>query len=277
MSKNTLHSLFTHSPFTIKFNHKKNMETSVPSTTTALTALLRADFTTQWRNRRSVVLTLIVPIIILTSWKGLISLVGGPFILANSITIGLFASGLMGYTNAVARDRDKGVFQRLRVAPIPSWAIMGSRLLVQLAMIIIITTAVFIIGADFDKITLTPAAYAFTYFTAIVGGSVALSLGQTIVGLIKNPETVNATTRLVYLVFVLVGMLGEMYGALNKIDDWAKSAVQWSPYGTVKTILSTSMEPSKWDNHSTMALLATIGYAIIFTIMGIKWFKWNTK
>jgi ABC-2 type transport system permease protein len=253
------------------------METVIPKTSTVLSSLLRADLITQWRNRRAVVLTLIVPGIILMSWKGLIVTVGGPFVLANSITIGLFASGLMGYSNAIARDRDKGIFQRLRVAPIPSWAIMASRLLVQVAMIIIITTVVFIIGKNYDGITLTPAAYVITYFTAIIGGSVSLSLGQTVVGFIKNPETVNSTTRLVYITFIIVGMLGEVYMALNKLDKMFAYAVQYSPYGTVKTILSTGMEPAKWNSDTTTALLVTIGYTIVFTILGIKWFKWNTK
>jgi len=249
------------------------METIIPKTSVALSTLLRADFTTQWRNRRAVILTLIVPVIILISWKGLIKVFGGPFALSNSITIGLFASGLMGYSNTIARDRDKGIFQRLRVAPIPSWAIMASRLLVQLAMIILITTAVFIIGKDYDGITLTPAAYAFTYFTAIVGGAVSLSLGQMIVGWIKNPETVNSTTRLVYLMFIIIGMFGE----LNQLGKVVHDAVQWSPYGTVKTILAASMEPGKWNNNTSMALLATILYSIVFASLGIKWFKWNTK
>ena len=52
----------------------------------------------------------------------------------------------MGYTNAIARDRDKGVFQRLRVAPLPTWAIMGSRLSVQLLLILCSTIAVFVVG-----------------------------------------------------------------------------------------------------------------------------------
>jgi len=211
------------------------------------------------------------------SWKGLIATVGGPFVLANSITIGLFASGLMGYSNAIARDRDKGIFQRLRVAPIPSWVIMASRLLVQVAMIIIITTVVFIIGKKYDGITLTPPAYVITYFTAIIGGSVSLSLGQTIVGLIKNPETVNSTTRLVYIAFIIVGMIGEIYMSLKKLDQIFVYAVQYSPYGTVKTILSVGMEPSKWNSDTTTALLITIGYTIVFTVLGIKWFKWNNK
>jgi ABC-2 type transport system permease protein len=249
------------------------METVVPKTSAVFSSLLRADFTTQWRNRRAVVLTLIVPAIILLSWKGLISRVGGPFVLANAITIGLFASGLMGYSNTVARDRDKGIFQRLRVAPIPPWTIIGSRLLVQVAMIIIVTTVVFVIGKDFDGISLTPAAYAVTYFTAIVGGSVSLSLGQMIVGYIKNPETVNSTTRLVYIAFIIVGMFGE----LNQLGDIIDHAVHWSPYGTVKTILSTGMTPATWNSDTSIALLVTIGYTIVFTILGIKWFKWNTK
>jgi len=257
------------------------METTIPKTSAAITSLLRADFITQWRNRRAVMLTLIVPAIILTSWKGLIPVVGGPFVLANSITIGLFASGLMGYANAVARDRDKGVFQRLRVAPVPSWTIMASRLLVQLAMIILITTIVFVLGKQYDGITLTPAGYAITYFTSIIGGAVCLSLGQTVVGFIKNPETVNSTTRLVYIAFILSGIFGEMNHALDKTpSQWADLAdklVNYSPYGTVKTILSVGMEPVKWNNDTTMALLITVGYAIVFTIVGIKWFKWNTK
>jgi ABC-2 type transport system permease protein len=249
------------------------METVIPKTSVVLSTLLRADFTTQWRNRRAVMLTLIVPVIILVSWKGLIPTFGGPFALSNSITIGLFASGLMGYSNTVARDRDKGIFQRLRVAPVPSWAIMASRLMVQLAMILLITTAVFIIGKDYDGITLTPIAYILTYFTAIIGGAVSLSLGQMIVGWIKNPETVNSTTRLVYLAFIIIGMFGE----LNQLGEAVHNEVQWSPYGTVKTILAAGMEPERWNSNASIALLATILYTIVFATLGIKWFKWNTK
>lgn len=251
------------------------METTIPKTSAVLGSLLRADFTTQWRNRRAVVLTLIVPVLILMTWKPMIAAQGGAFVLSNSIAIGLFASGLMGYANTVSRDREKGIFQRLRVGPMPSWTIMISRLIVQLTMIVIITTAVFVIGYQYDRIALTPAAYVISYFTAIIGGSVSLSLGQMIVGYIKNPETVNSTTRLVYLLFILVGMLGEAY--LKYLSPALAELVKLSPYGTVKTILASGMEPSKWNNDTTLALLVTIGYSVVFTFFGVKWFKWNTK
>lgn len=235
--------------------------------------LVKADFITQWRNRRSVVLVLLVPVIILISWKGAIEKIGGAFALSSCITIGLTAIGLMGYSNAIARDRDKGVFQRLRVAPVATWSIMISRLIVQLTMILITTLLVFFAGYNYDHILLLPAYYLSTIGTALIGGALYLGLGQMIVGLVKNAETVNSTTRLVYFVFIMVGMLGE-FGVLgNQIKD----IVHWSPYGVVKTILASSMEPGKWTNTSSTALMVTIGYAVVFSFLGIKWFRWSSK
>ena len=97
---------------------------ALPTNKSVLAALLRADFITQWRNRRSMILILLIPVIILLSWAPLVPVFGGAFVLSNSITIGLTAIGLMGYSNSIARDRDKGIFQRLRVAPLQPWSIM---------------------------------------------------------------------------------------------------------------------------------------------------------
>jgi ABC-2 type transport system permease protein len=236
-------------------------------------ALLRADFTTQWRNRRSVILIVLVPVVILASWKKLVPTFGGAFVLSNCITIGLNAIGLMGYSNSIARDRDKGVFQRLRVAPLPSWSIMVSRLIVQIAMIMIVTSAVFIAGSGIDNIHLSPAGYALGVVAAFAGGALYLALGQVIVGLVKNVETVNAVSRLVYFAFIMIGMFGE----LGMLGEAVGKMVKWSPYGAVKRILAGSMMPETWSQETTISLLITLGYAIVFVVIGIKRFKWNPK
>ncbi|PWT99936.1 MAG: hypothetical protein C5B52_09805 [Bacteroidetes bacterium] len=67
-----------------------------------------------------------------------------------------------------------------------------------------------------------------------------------------------------------------MFGGLGVLGDKFKEVVHWSPYGTVQTILATSMEPAKWNMNTTNALLLTIGYAIVFAAVGIKKFQWNT-
>ncbi len=240
-------------------------------------ALLRADYTTLWRNRRANIMVLFVPLIIVFSWKSFVNLAGGAFVLSNAITLGLVAIGLMGYTNSIARDRDKGVFQRLRVSPLPLWTIMVSRLLVQLTLIIILTLIVFISGYSMDNIHMSVGGYAAALAVSIVGGAVYLSLGQAIVGRIQNPETVNSTARLIYFAFIMVGMLGEIVIVTNPELKWVKDIVTWTPYGTVKDILAGGLEPSKWNMHTTDSLLLTIGYTIVFATLGIKWFKWSTK
>lgn len=249
------------------------METIIPKASEAFATLLKSDLRTQWRNRRSVILILLIPVIILFSWKDIIDKIGGAFALASCITIGLTAIGLMGYSNSVARDRDKGIFQRLRVAPIPSSYIMMSRLTVQLLMITLVSILVFIAGYYFDKISLAPVGYLLAIIASIVGGAVYLGLGQVIVGLIKNPETVNSTTRLVYFAFIMIGMLGQ-FGILG---DALEKIVVWSPYGAVQTIVTKSLQPDKWNKETTEALLVTIGYALLFSTIGIRKFKWSTK
>jgi len=71
-----------------------NVQTRIPSTSAVLSCLLRADLTTQWRNRKSFMLILIVPVIIMISWKGVVDKLGSAFVLGNCITIGLIAIGL---------------------------------------------------------------------------------------------------------------------------------------------------------------------------------------
>ncbi|HMH22114.1 MAG TPA: ABC transporter permease [Puia sp.] len=246
---------------------------NIPSPSSVFTSLLRSDLRTQWRNRRASFLVVLLPLIILVSWKGLVDKLGGAFVLSNCITIGLTAIGLMGYSNSIARDRDKGIFQRLRVAPVPSWAIMASRIAVQLIMIMILTTLVFIFGYQIDHISLSAAGYLFGFAMAIVGGAVYLALGQVIVGRIQNPETVNATSRLVYIAFIMIGMFGEL-GMLGKEIG---ELVKYSPYGTVKRIVSAGLVPGTWNEQTSMSLLITLGYTIVFAYLGIKWFRWSSR
>jgi ABC-2 type transport system permease protein len=144
--------------------------------------------------------------------------------------------------------------------------------MVQLAMIILLATFVFIIGYNYDKITLSPGGYALTFMTAFIGGALYLGLGQMIVGLVKSAETVNSTTRLVYIAFIMLGMFGELSSSWKEF----KTVIHWSPFGTVKTILAASMEPSTWNSQSSLALVATVIYAFAFSFLGIRWFKWNT-
>src|ERR1700678_171209 len=136
--------------------------TSGPSTRLVLTSLLRADFTVFLKNRRALVLSIVLPFLILesTSSKKSTAQLGGPlFIIGLAITYGIASTSIMGYSLAVARDREKGVFQRLRVTPASTGAIMVSRLLVQIVANLIIALVVVVLGGRVHHLSLSPRQY----------------------------------------------------------------------------------------------------------------------
>jgi hypothetical protein len=67
--------------------------------------------------------------------------------------------------------------------------------------------------------------------------------------------------------FASFGMLGESWG---KVADW-------SPYGTTKNIISSALSPESWTNTNYMMLLANIGYTLVFTTLGVRFFRWSNK
>ena len=86
-------------------------------------------------------------------------------------------------------------------------------------------------------------------------------------------RAVLTTDRVAGGALVIVGAIGE----LGVIGTVVKDIVLWSPYGSVKTLLLASMAPSIWNMIDTYALLASIGYFVVFTAIGVRLFRWESN
>lgn len=250
--------------------------TSGPSTRLVLTSLLRADFTVFLKNRRALILSIVLPFLILesTSSKKSTAQLGGPlFIIGLAITYGIASTSIMGYSLAVARDREKGVFQRLRVTPASTWAIMASRLSVQVVANLIIALVVVVLGGRVHHLSLSPRQYVLVLLVSIVGGAMFLGVGQVLVALVKSSETVNSTARLVYVGLIFLGLLGQG-GSLGHTWDLV---ARWSPVGTLMTLFAGVLNLSAWNTHDFECLLASLGYIVVFAAVGIRWFQWEVR
>jgi ABC-2 type transport system permease protein len=246
----------------------------VPSSTDALKYLLRADATVQWRSRRSLLMSLIVPVIFLISWKGLIPVLGAATVLSICISVGLPAMGLMGYALSLGRDREKGIFQRLRAAPIPTWVIMGSRLLVQVCLILIMTLVTCAFAYEVDHISIGFVSILLILVSAALGGLSFLALGQFIVAFIKSSDAINATTRLIYTAIAIVGAIGQ----IGVFGTNVQTVVQYSPLGTTRTMLAAAMTPATFMSEPVLVAAAiTAAYGIVFAFFGISYFRWTVN
>jgi len=247
-----------------------------PALTEILRALLEADFTVQLRNNRALLLSFALPLVVLYALfrsKVYIALGDRQFRIAAALTLGMASIAILGYAMTVARDREKGVFQRLRVTPAPTWAIMTSRLLVQVAAIVAMALVVLVAADLFEGVSLTAEAYVLTFICVIFSSALFLGVGQALAGLVKSADTLNAVGRIAYLPLFALGLLGHstIFGTTFELIS------RWSPGGTVVTLLSGAMNPSSWSSDAWLALAASTAYSVVFAGIGIRWFQWGAR
>ncbi len=246
---------------------------TVPAWPSSLKVLLRADTTAQVRAPLSLVFTFALPLILLVATglgKNAAALGGPEFRISLALTVGLVSIGTVGYSLAIARDRDTGVFQRLRVTPTPTWTIMVSRWIVQLGAVLVMAIVVLVVAALFVGVTLPPQDYLFTVLVALLGSAVFLSIGQAIVGLIASADTLNAAGRLIYV--PLIGL--SLFGDTDRLGTTVEMVSRWSPGGCLETLLSAAMGATPWSDQVWGALFASFGYTLVFAVIGIRWFRW---
>lgn len=242
----------------------------------ALKVLLRADATVQLRNKRSLILSFAPPLVMLIplfSVKRSAQLGDPRLRVAECITVGIVLLGVIGYSMAVALDREHGVFQRLRVTPATAWTIMGSRFVVQVAAMLVMAIVVLAAANVFEHVALDLVEYVLTLAAVLVGAMVFLSIGQAIVGLVPSADTLNAIGR-----FVLIPLIGlSLFGHTDLLGTTFEYISRWSPGGAFSSLLAGAMNPSAWSGETWGALLVCFGYSAVFAGVGVRWFRWTSR
>lgn len=249
---------------------------SMPKSLHCLGALLRADFVVLLKNRRAVLVSSILPLYTLFIARGAKvqqKLGGSHFLVTVAITISLLALALVGYALAVARDRERGVFQRLRVTPAPTWTIMVSRLLIQLLVSEAIAIAVLIVSKPLNHITFSTGEYLSTLLVVILESAVFLSVAQALVGLVKSASTVNGLASLLNIALFLCAFIG----LSGQLGSTFQTFAKWTPVGVVISIFQSTLHQVAWNGHTTLSLMACFGYVIVCGFVGIKWFQWEAR
>jgi ABC-2 type transport system permease protein len=256
------------------------LSTARPPIGLIFASLFRADFTVLLRNFRTMLVAIAIPIFILVitdlnhSGGAPATGFGSPgFYIGLALSYGLMSSSLIGYSITVARDRDGGIFQRLRVTPAPSWAIMVSRLLVQLVLDLVMTVIIVALGVILHHLHYTVLDYLLLGCVSLFGGLVFLAIGQALVGLIRSAVTVNAVGRILYIVLLLLALVGSS----GVLGTTVQVIAQWSPVGALITLFDGVVNLSAWGSLEWAALCVSAGYAVVGTFIGIRWFRWEAR
>ena len=247
-----------------------------PGVGTMLAALWRADLIVLTKNKMRMLLSLLLPLIILTSTssaKATRSFGGAEFIVGLAITTGIAGTSIMGYAPMVARDRENGVFQRLRVSPAPTWAVMGSRLSVQMVANFAMALVVLVLGVSIHHLSLSAETYALVLLVSVLGSALFLSVAQALVGLVKSADTVQAFGRLLYVGLVMLGL----FGASGGLGAFWDSVSNWTPVGALMNVFAGVVAGGTFDAQDWRSLLACLGYVVVLSTLGIYWFRFDAQ
>ena len=239
-------------------------------------SLLRADFLVFLKHRRALIISMVLPVFVLISTSGnkaTNKFGGAEFVIGLAISYALLSTALVGYALTVARDREKGVFQRLRVTPAPTWTIMSSRITVQLVYNLITSLVVIVVAVIIHGLSLDVGQYLLVLAIAVVGAALFLSLGQALVGLVRSTTAVNAVGRLLFIVLWLLGLLGPS----GILGDTVKTITEWTPVGALMRLFADTINDTAWVDQDWYSLLACFGYIVVFAFIGIRWFRWESR
>lgn len=251
-----------------------------PSAAATFWALLRAELIAYRRGARTLVWTALVPLCILA--LGELEVPQGlrhsnaPTleIVALAITTGAFALGLYGYGSTLVNHRDRGIFQRLRCAPVPSWQLLGARLIVQLLGVAVQALVVFIAAGVAYGVT--PGGNGVTLASAViaVSGLAGLAIGQVVVALSGSASTATAVSRLLLLVlFLLEGVVV----ATQNWPVWLQQAAEWTPVRMSLNLLTDTLVRQRWDSIDRFDLLGLLVWTAVLGYIGLTRFRWESE
>lgn len=241
--------------------------------------LFRAGMIALFRNRRAMVMTFALPVILFLMGEALTAhqagshaaMTGG--IAAFALNSGLFAIGLMSFSNDLAVARERGLYRRLICAPVPSWYLPASALAVQVPAILLQSVLVIALAIGYGARS-SAAGLLLIVPEVLLIGLMALACGQLLAGLIRSAAGVHAASRLLF--FGLVFFMEGSYGGMKFWPAWLREISRWLPVQ-----LSMDMLTGGITGHVNVQLLMHAGiilaYAIVLAAIGMRYFQWQAN
>jgi ABC-2 type transport system permease protein len=244
-----------------------------PALGRALAVLIQSEAIVEARNARAWFFAAGLPLFILLAFffsNNGRALGGAEFRVSLAIVSGMAPLAFIGYAGRVSVDRHIGIYRRLRVTPAPGWTIVVSRLLVQLAAMLVTALLVIAVANVLLGMTLTLRTWGFAVFASIASAAMFLAIAQLLVSLLHTPELVNAGGRLVAFVVFALGVFGQsgMFG------EPLMTIARVSPGGIAIELLRGALGGAPVAPDAVSYVLAA-AYTVAPTSLGIYWFRWD--
>jgi hypothetical protein len=191
--------------------------------------------------------------------------------LGELLTVSVLGGACFGLPTTFVSDRERGVWRRYRLAPVPTWALIVST---ALSRYVLVLTAGLLQFAAALAVGMTFPEHPLGLFFAFTAVAFAfIGLGLVIAMLADNVPAVQALGQCLFLPMLIIGGVAV---PLGNLPPWAQHVSAFFPGRyAVEALQACVNGPGASATHFSLLALTLIGFA--GCVAGAKLFRWEPQ
>ena len=241
-----------------------------------------------FRQRESVVFTLMFPVILLLVFGAVLDYDLGSgvsftqYFMAGVIAAGILGASLQNMAIGIATERSDGTLKGLAGTPMPKSAYFVGKVVQVFVVTVAIVVILLAIGAVFYDIDLPSGGGWLTFaWVAALGSAACTLLGIAISSLARNGRSASATVTPVALVLQFIS---GVFFQFSEVPTWLQTVaalfpLKWMAQGLRSVFLPDALaaqEPAgSWELGRVALVLAA--WCVIGLLLCVRTFRWQDR
>ncbi|GAA4204268.1 ABC transporter permease [Actinocatenispora rupis] len=164
--------------------------------------------------------------------------------------------------------REKGILRRLSTTPLPPSRLLLAQVVLNVVLETLVLVLVVAVGRIGFGVALPkqPVAYAIVFACAVLA---LLALGMVIAAVSPNAKVGNALGMILFFPLMFFAGLWLPVAAMPAV---LRRIAEYTPVGAATQALGQAAA-GDWPN--PVHLLVLVGYAVVFSLVAIRFFRWE--
>jgi ABC-2 type transport system permease protein len=241
-----------------------------------------------FRQRESVVFTLLFPVILLVVFGAVLDYeIGGgvtftQYFMAGVIAAGILGASLQNMAIGIATERSDGTLKSLAGTPMPKAAYFVGKVVQVFAVTVAIIVILLAIGAGFYGVDLPSGSDWVTFvWVAALGSAACTLLGIAVSSLARNGRSASATVTPIALVLQFIS---GVFFLFSQVPNWLQTIaalfpLKWMAQGLRSVFLPDALaaqEPAGSWELGRVALVLGI-WCVVGLVLCVRTFRWQDK
>jgi ABC-2 type transport system permease protein len=226
-----------------------------------------------FRNRLALLYGYLFPLVFLVAFWVLYRHEKVPLLrhMGELLTVTILGGACFGLPTTLVGERERGVWRRYRLTPVPTWVIVTSTVLAR--YVIIVTAALLQLGLALAVGMTMPEHPAALLVAFTMAAFAFIGLGLVIAALADNVPAVQALGQCIFLPMLIIGGVAVPLGSL---PEWAQHVSAFFPGRYAVDALQAGVNGGGFAViRFNLAALALIGGAAV--LAGVALFRWDVQ